>query len=94
MTLIKKLVTVPAQPETTREVDDGYSCDFCGKRPPQESVYETEEARLSATQESSYPDSGMKNEYIVDCCYPCWQSVVVPWLASKGITPRIEHTDW
>jgi len=86
---------VPATEARTIQVDDGYTCDFCGKQ-TQPNVNVTYGATLRSIEKESSPygDGGYRNEEIVDCCIGCWKTKVMRWIASQGITPRKHEVDW
>jgi len=66
---------------------DKHICDFCHKEIEQHG-YEKDEGCIVFHTGGEYPEGNLIEEERVDMCHACYDSVVLPWLKSKGIEPQ------
>lgn len=74
------------------------TCDFCGREINTEmrNHHFGSENYAVIMRKTGYSsrDGGAGTEETVDCCFPCWDEKVLPWLKSNGVTPNKKHWDW
>ena len=84
-----KTVTIP---EYTKNVEDKVTCDLCGVKITTD-TYEVDEVTVKHQYGHSYPEGGFGQEVEVDMCGECFESKLMPWLSSQGVTQLVER-DW
>lgn len=85
-----KSVNVPAK---TERVLDITTCDFCHTAIKEE-PYEVAEVTLKCRTGEVFPGAGWGKEESVDICPDCYRNQLLPWLASKGVSPSVEDWDY
>jgi hypothetical protein len=88
-----KTVTVPATPETTKEVEDKTLCDLCGIA-IREHGYDVDSVTMEWEVGARYPEGADVECTGFDVCGDCFKNKVVPWMREQGATPRIEDRGW
>ena len=93
---VKKTVHTPA---TDRDVVDHLICDLCGKKSGDgdwvPKGYNVSETTIEMNQGTNYGSEGGDNKKTgFDICPACFETKLVPWMASLGATPTVEETDW
>ncbi len=74
---------------------DSVTCDICNKTYNSHwnaKTYQVLETEVRFKRGESYPEGGGGSEISYDICPKCFDTVLVPLLESKGITPSI--ADW
>lgn len=82
-----KKVTVPAR---TEDVVVSTMCDLCHEKIEQ-GMYEVNEVTIRFTKGDEYPEGGSGEETTVDMCGKCFESKLIPWLASIGVAPQVKE---
>lgn len=93
---VKKTIHVPA---TDREVVDHLICDLCGKKSGADDWatrgYNVSETTVEMNRGVNYgTDGGDSKTTSFDICPTCFETKLVPWMASQGATPTVEDKDW
>lgn len=74
------------------------TCDFCGREINTEARngYIGSENYVVIMRKTGYScrDGGAGTTEDVDCCFPCWDEKVLPWLKSYGIIPNEKGWGW
>lgn len=96
MVQVKKTVHTPAQ---DRETVDHLICDLCGKKnggedwePAGHKILETTIEMDAGVNYGS--DGGSRKTTSFDICPACFETKLVPWMASQGAMPTVGETDW
>lgn len=81
-------------PERTITVIDHCICDLCGEKIHDPDATETSDRTVErkVTHDNGC-EGGSKTESI-DICDVCWDSKLVPWLASQGTELRVVEDNW
>ena len=86
-----KKVDIPAQPATTKEVQDFISCDLC-KDKIITNTFKADNVDIQCKTGDVYPEGGMGSTIEVDMCCSCFRKKLIPWLESQGAEPL--ETEW
>ena len=92
-----KRVTIPAREESTTEVTDYVSCDFCGTPIQKSRGDSVETVTLQMEDGWRAVEGGDGTATIFDCCKNCWSNKVAPALQAltvDGRQPRTEDWDY
>jgi len=96
---------VPAVPERSVEIDDGYACDICKKHYPRArrslaeiewgdgDSYSRNETELRVTVGTSFPDGTDLVTRSFDICPSCMEKVF-DYLLTLGATPTESETSY
>lgn len=77
----------------TEDVVYRVTCDLCGNSIVEE-TYVIKETTIERRRGLNYPEGGNTETVSVDMCVPCFDSKLVPWLKSQGVTPVVTETYW
>lgn len=75
-------------------------CDLCGRRTSQYNDWEidvdnnTERVEISKELGSNYPEGGSGTKVSCDLCPVCFDTVLRPFLESKGVVFKEEDVWW
>lgn len=100
---VTKEVVKPAVPAKTVIEEDYVLCDVCRQSKGNsgyeneirwgEKTYDINRTTVCYENGSSFPEGGYKTREIYHICPDCWESVLKPFLASKGATVIEEESD-
>jgi hypothetical protein len=54
-------------------------------------MYETNEVTIRLVKGEDYPEGANGKETTVDMCGNCFESKLIPWLASQGVAPQVKE---
>jgi hypothetical protein len=84
-----KTITVPPEPEKTKEVFDHYTCDICGLKTKSKenwgrgSNYHIDKPTIKYNIGDGFPEGGSGEEYYLDICPTCFTEKIHPLLKEK-----------
>jgi hypothetical protein len=89
----RETVTVPAKEEVRVAK---VTCDLCGSTIAQYPGHVFDEVRIRIIREKGerYSDYGDAKETGYDVCGGCFETKLVPWMASQGAVPEVEDTSY
>ena len=80
-------------PETTKQVVDKITCDFCGEE-IKEAQHTVDDVVLSYRTGVEYPEGGRGELTEIDICGKCFLNKLIPWVNSQGVVPITSKWDW
>jgi hypothetical protein len=96
-----KTITVPPEPEKTKEVFDHYTCDICGSKAKNKENWDSNEkyyvnkVTIKHIVGNSFPEGGGGKEYHLDICPKCFTNRILPKLKLEfDIEPRKREWDY
>lgn len=95
---MKHYETVTSPPREIR-VEDGLSCDICGRRSRRsgnwaDNDFDVRETEVCFSTGYRYPEGGVVTYHEVDLCPDCFEDKLIPWLHSQGAEIQERETEY
>lgn len=84
---------IPAMAARVIKVEGKVTCDICSSVLCQ-GGFDVNETEIRRRTGEVYPEFGSGKEVTADLCGDCFDSKLIPWLESQGVTMTTEEWDY